>query len=156
MNNFIQFGIISYNSKIVQYRTKIVQSCTIRVCICVSYEWDFEQLVQYCQCVILLTDKTRIKFISIFLYLLTADMLPQAEKTSTLMRTFFRLRAFLPYNWKVFKYQSIFSFHLKEFFQRQNLFFCCTLKSILDWNIHTNVYCQLSGDTNVYEYKSRF
>ena len=53
VNNFIQFGIISYNSKIVQYRTKIVQSCTIRVCICVSYEWDFEQLVQYCQCVIL-------------------------------------------------------------------------------------------------------
>ena len=56
---------------------------------------DFEQSVQYFSEII----NTRLdthKIIAIFLYLLTAEMLPLAEKTSTLMRTFFRLRAFLP------------------------------------------------------------
>ena len=46
VHNFIQFGRISYNSKIVQFRTKLVQLCTIRVSVSYGF-WTVSAIFQW-------------------------------------------------------------------------------------------------------------
>ena len=94
---------ISYNSeefRIILKSYNFVQNSYNCVRSGFLFLMDFEQSVQYFS-EIINTRHTQNSSLNIFLYLLTADILPLAEKTSTLMRTFFRLRAFLPYNWIV-------------------------------------------------------